>query len=96
VDEVPKILPNSQVTFEADARIADAEARLAALDARVAVEHPADGTMSPPVSNDGPGDPEPVVRADDAPVPDAAPAPEPAVAAPKSPPRRPPSGGPGA
>jgi len=78
---VPKILPNSVVTYEADVKAADAGASLAALDATVAVEHPADGTMSPEVGNDGPGEPEPV--ADDAPVPESAP-----KAPPRTPPRR--------
>jgi len=86
VDEVPKINRAGVVTFEADARLAGAEASLAALDATVAVEHPADGTMSPEVGNDGPGEPEPV--AGDAPVPEPAP-----KAPPRTPPRRTPPGG---
>ena len=64
------------------------------------IEHPADGTMSPPVSNDEPGgaappepDAEPVTEA---PAPPADPEPEPAPApapapAPRMPPRRPPA-----
>jgi hypothetical protein len=67
-----------------------------------AVEHPADGTMSPPVSNDpAPGEPEPVqvtqlpagelaVPEGDVQAPGAAPEPAPAVP-PRVPPRRPPA-----
>ena len=81
---MPKILPNGQVTFEADARDAAAAALVDAGHdpAGVAVvtgtEHPADGTVSPEVGNDGPGEAEPVAEAPEVvPVPDAAPAPEP-------------------
>jgi len=94
VDEVPKILPNGQVTFEADARDAAATALVDAGHdpAGVAVvtgtEHPADGTMSPPVGNDGDGG-----QVADVPAPGAAPAPEPAVHVPPRPPRRTPPGG---
>jgi len=86
VDEVPKILPNSQVTFEADAR--------AAGEPMEGVGHPADGTLSPEVGNDGPGEAEPVTEAPEVvPVPGAAPAPEPAAHVPPRPPRRPVGGG---
>jgi hypothetical protein len=101
VVEVPKILPNGQVTFEADARALGAAAGIqapedaaAAIGLPAGAEHPADGTMSPDVGNDGPGEAEPVTGAPVVvPVPDAAPVPEPPVVhVPPRPPRRSPPG----
>jgi len=88
---VPKISRDGTVSYEADVpRVHPGTGELLE-----GAEHPADGTMSPPVSNDD-GEPgEQVVQVPEgAPAQDAAPVPEPAApaAAPKSPPRRPPGG----
>jgi hypothetical protein len=85
--EVPKILPNSQVTYEPGREPGGPHVHPGTGVPMEGVEHPADGTLSPPVSNDGEGEPgEPAV-----PEPPAEPeaSPEPAVAPPVSrPPRR--------
>jgi len=93
-DGVPKILPDGTVTYEPGREPPG-----------TAVEHPADGTLSPPVSNEpAPGQPpgagvtrEPVPAPEPEPAPAPEPAPEPAPApAPKPAPARAPKKAPGA
>lgn len=94
-----KIAPDGTVTYEPGHEPGSGEEHVHPAAPGMAVEHPTDGTMSPPASNPPvPGEPEgeqvanvPVPEAESAELTPPAPASAPDKPAPKSPPRRPPS-----
>jgi len=53
-DEVPKILPNSQVTYEPGREPDGLRGHPGTGEPMTGTGHPADGTLSPEVSNEGP------------------------------------------